>query len=79
MSEPHYHINLFWSEEDGVWIADVPDLKGCVTHGHSRTEAVANAAEAIEGWIQTAIECGLQVPEPRYRPAIYQATFGAAA
>lgn len=73
MTEPHYHINLFWSEEDGLWIADVPDLRGCMTHGATREEAVANAAEAIEGWLETARETGLDIPVPRYRPAIYAA------
>jgi predicted RNase H-like HicB family nuclease len=79
VNEPHYHINLFWSEEDGLWIADVPDLPGCVTHGASRAEAVAMAADAIEGWIETATDCGLNIPQPRYRPVIYEARFGAAA
>ena len=73
MNEPHYHINLFWSDEDNLWIADVPDLPGCMTHGATRAEALANAAEAIEGWIETATETGLAVPPPRYRPAIYAA------
>ena len=71
MTEPHYHINLFWSDEDQLWIADVPDLKGCMTHGATRADAVAMAADAIEGWIETAREVGLEIPEPRYRPAIY--------
>ena len=70
MNEPHYHINLFWSDEDNLWIADVPDLRGCMTHGKTRAEAVKNA---IEGWIETARETGLEIPEPRYRPAIYAA------
>jgi predicted RNase H-like HicB family nuclease len=73
VNEPHYHINLFWSDEDNLWIADVPDLPGCMTHGNSRAEALANAAEAIEGWIETAREVGMEIPEPRYRPAIYAA------
>lgn len=73
MSEPHYHINLFWSGDDGLWIADVPDLRGCVTHGATREDAVRNAAEAIEGWLETARECNIEIPEPRYRPAIYAA------
>lgn len=73
MNEPHYHINLFWSDEDDLWIADVPDLHGCMTHGHSRTAAIKNAAEAIEGWLETAREAGFPIPEPRYRPAIYAA------
>jgi len=73
VSEPHYHINLFWSDEDGLWIADVPDLRGCRTHGASRAEAIENAAEAIEGWIETARDAGIEIPNPRYRPAIYAA------
>ena len=73
MNEPHYHINLFWSDDDDLWIADVPDLPGCVTHGATRAEALANAAEAIEGWLETASETGIEIPLPRYRPAIYAA------
>lgn len=79
MTEPHYHINLFWSDEDNVWIADVPDLRGCMTHGETRAEAVANAADAIEGWLAVANDHGFPIPEPKYRPAIYSMTFGAAA
>ena len=79
MTEPHYHINLFWSDEDLLWIADVPDLNGCTTHGETREKAIANAADAIEGWLQVAREDGLLVPEPRYRPAIYAARFAEAA
>lgn len=73
MTEPHYHINLFWSDEDGVWIADVPDLRGCRTHGETRAKAVANAAEAIDGWLEVSRDKGFVIPEPRYRPAIYAA------
>jgi predicted RNase H-like HicB family nuclease len=73
VNEPHYHINLFWSEEDSIWIADVPDLRGCMTHGATRAEAIRNAADAIEGWLETAREAGLDIPEARYRPAIYAA------
>lgn len=70
MTEPHYHIKLFWSDEDDLWIADVPDLRGCMTHGHTRNEAIKNAADAIEVWLEVARDCGLSIPEPRYRPAI---------
>jgi predicted RNase H-like HicB family nuclease len=73
VNEPHYNINLFWSDEDNLWIADVPDLRGCMTHGHTRSEAIKNAAEAIEGWLETARDRGFPIPEPRYRPAIYAA------
>jgi predicted RNase H-like HicB family nuclease len=73
VNEPHYHINLFWSDEDGCWIADVPDLRPCSAHGATRKEAIANIHDAIEGWLRVARERGMVVPEPRYRPAIYAA------
>ena len=63
MNEPHYHINLFWSAEDECWIAD----------GETRSEAVANINDAIQGWLEVARERNFPVPEPRYRPAIYAA------
>ena len=65
----HYHINVFWSDEDGCWIADVPDLKYCSAHGDSPTQAIASVQDAIDGWLETAREHGMPVPEPRYRPA----------
>ena len=68
MSTPHYHINLFWSDEDDCWIADVPDLKYCSAHGDTPNEAIASVQDAIEGWLETAKEHGMAVPEPRYRP-----------
>jgi predicted RNase H-like HicB family nuclease len=73
MSDPHYHINVFWSAEDECWIADVPDLKPCSAHGDTPSEAMANVRDAIEGWLLVAAERGFPVPEPRYRPAIYAA------
>jgi predicted RNase H-like HicB family nuclease len=65
---PHYHINVFWSDDDGLWIADVPDLKYCSSHGETPEEAIANIQEAIEGWLETAREEGMAIPEARYRP-----------
>ena len=79
MTEPRYHVNVFWSDEDQVFIADVPDLRYCTTHGQTRAEAMANAAEVIDMWLETAREDGMPVPEPRYRPAIYAARFAEAA
>ena len=73
MSEPHYHINLFWSAEDSCWIADVPDLRPCSAHGDTRQDALANIDNAIAGWLSTARTQGFAIPEPRYRPAIYAA------
>lgn len=66
-----YHINLFWSEEDGAWIADVPDLRSCSAHGASPAEALAEVEAAMAAWIAVAEDAGLSVPPPRYRPAIY--------
>jgi predicted RNase H-like HicB family nuclease len=71
MKPAHYHINLFWSDDDDCWIADVPDLKYCSAHGDTPDEAIASIQEAVDLWLETAAECGLPIPEPRYRPAIY--------
>lgn len=65
---PHYHINVFWSDEDGCWIADVPDLRYCSAHGDTPGTAAAEAQEAIVLWLETALEKGMAIPEPRYRP-----------
>jgi predicted RNase H-like HicB family nuclease len=73
MSQHRYHINVFWSAEDDCWIADVPDLRSCSAHGDTPSEAIAEAEVAIELWLETAEECGLPIPEPRYRPAAYAA------
>lgn len=68
-----YHINLFWSQRDEAWVADVPDLKSCAAFGDTPEEALAEARVAIEGWLETAIANDMAVPEARYRPAIYAA------
>ena len=69
MNEPRYHINIFWSDRDGCWIADVPDLKYCSAHGATPTEAVEEVCVGIEGWLETARAHGMPIPEPRYRAA----------
>jgi predicted RNase H-like HicB family nuclease len=68
-----YHINLFWSVEDGAWIADVPDLEHCSAHGPTPVDAVREIETAIAAWIEAAKSAGKSIPEPRYRPAIYAA------
>ena len=73
MTSHRYAINLFWSQRDECWVADVPDLKSCAAFGDSPEEAVAEARFAIEGWLQTARANNMVVPEARYRPAIYAA------
>jgi predicted RNase H-like HicB family nuclease len=69
MTGHHYHINVFWFDEDSCWIADVPDLRYCSAHGDTPEEAVAEAQTAIELWLETAQETGIPIPEPRYKPA----------
>ena len=66
---PKYHINVFWSDEDRCWIADVPDLKTCAAHGDTPDEAVAEVLVAMQAWLDLAQERGRPAPEPRYKPA----------
>ena len=68
-----YHINLFWSDEDGRWIADVPYLTYCSAHGPTPETALAEVEAAIAAWLAVQVEAGHPAPEPRYRPAIYAA------
>ncbi len=67
-----YHINIFYSQEDECYIADNPDLKYCSAHGATPQEALAEVLIAKEAWLDVAREEGLPIPEPRYKPAIYQ-------
>jgi predicted RNase H-like HicB family nuclease len=73
MTTLRYHFNVFWSQRDACWVADVPDLKSCAAFGETPEEAILEAQVAIEGWLETAKASGLPIPEPRYRPAIYAA------
>ena len=67
-----YHINIFYSEEDGGWIADIPDLQACSAFGETPGEALREVERAKQAWLETARKEGKPVPSPRYRPAIYQ-------
>jgi len=69
--ENRYEIIIFWSDEDDAFIADVPELPGCMAHGSSHADALSNAGEAIELWIETARDLGRAVPEPKGRRLIY--------
>jgi predicted RNase H-like HicB family nuclease len=66
-----YHINVFYSDEDGGYIADVPDLESCSAFGATAEEALAEVERAKEAWLAAERESGRPIPEPRYRPAIY--------
>lgn len=67
-----YHINVFYSEEDGEYIADVPDLKYCSASGATPEEALREVLLAKSLWLEAAQQNGRPIPQPRYRPAIYQ-------
>ncbi len=60
-----YEIIIDWSHEDQVYIAEVPELSGCMAHGHTQEAALKTAHEAIQLWIDTAKEFGDPVPEPK--------------
>ncbi len=60
-----YEIILYWSNEDNAFVAEVPELPGCMAHGDTQQAALANANEAIQLWIDTAEEFGDPVPEPK--------------
>ena len=67
-----YHINIFFSEEDGGYIADIPDLTACSAFGNTPQEALEQVQLAKKAWIEAAQAEGKPVPPPNYRPAIYQ-------
>jgi predicted RNase H-like HicB family nuclease len=69
-----YHINIFYSEEDEGYIADIPDLKACSAFGHTPEEALREVQIAKATWIEVALAEGIAVPVPRYKPVIYQAS-----
>ena len=65
-----YRIVIYWSDEDDVFIAEVPELPGCMTHGDTQAVALANANQAIQGWIDTANHFGDQIPLAKGRVGI---------
>jgi predicted RNase H-like HicB family nuclease len=68
MTQPHYAITVIWSEEDGGWVADAPDLKSCSAFGATPEEAVAELRVAMEGWLEATRANNF--PEPRYQPSV---------
>lgn len=69
-----YHINIFYSEEDGGYIADIPDLDSCSAFGKTPEEALAEVEQAKRAWLEAARQADKPIPQPRYRPVIYQAS-----
>ena len=67
-----YHINIFYSEEDQSYIADIPDLKYCSAAGETPEEALHEVLIAKQLWLEVAAAEGKPIPQPKYRPVIYQ-------
>ena len=66
-----YEIIIYWSDEDNAFIAEVPELPGCMAHGETPEKALKNAKESIQLWIDTAKEFGDTIPEPKGNKLIY--------
>ena len=67
-----YHVNVFYSDEDEGYIADIPDLNACSAFGETAEEALHEVEIAKAAWLEVAKKNGLPIPPPLYRPIIYQ-------
>ena len=67
-----YHINIFYSEEDEGYIADIPDLEACSAFGATPEEALRQVEIAKAAWLEAARAESKPIPKPKYRPVIYQ-------
>ena len=68
---PKYEIIIYWSNEDQVFVGEVPELPGCLAHGDSEESALQNVKEAMQLWLDTAREFGDPIPEPKGRRLMY--------
>ncbi len=66
-----YETIIFWSDEDQAYLAEVPELPGCIAHGDTYEAALASAKEAIQLWLDTALEFGDVIPKPKGRRLMY--------
>lgn len=66
-----YEVIIYWSDEDQAFIAEVPELPGCMAHGESYESALASAREAMALWIETAREFGDPIPQPKGRRLLF--------
>ena len=67
MSESQYEMIIYWDKTDNIYVADVPELPGCMAKNKKKKEALENAEKAVEFWLKTAKEDGIQIPEPKGR------------
>ena len=71
MVELKYEIIIYWSEQDGHYIAEVPELPGCMADGETLEETLSMAQEVMRLWIETATDSGTPVPEPKGRRLMF--------
>lgn len=71
MTMDRYEIIIYWSDEDQSFVADVSELPGCMAHGATHEQALANAKEAMQLWIESARADGQPVPAPSGRQLIF--------
>jgi len=62
-----YEVIIYWSDDDDAFVAEVPELAGCMADGATYQEALANAEVIIQEWLETARELGRAIPEPKGR------------
>ncbi len=67
----HYEIIIYWSNEDQAFLAEVPELPGCMAHGNSYEEALRNVGDAMALWLDAAREQGESIPMPKGRRLMY--------
>ena len=71
MMNEKYEVIIYWSKEDDAYIAEVPELPGCIAHGNSYESALKNAKDAIQLWIDTATELNDPIPTPKGHRLVY--------
>ena len=67
MDFPRYHINIYWSDEEACYCADVPDLKHCTGQGDSPEEALEDVLEVRDAWLDNCLSAGETIPSASYR------------
>ncbi len=65
MNEIRYEMIIYWSDADNAFIVEVPELSGCLADGETYEEAIGNAQQVINDWIETAISLGREIPKPK--------------
>jgi predicted RNase H-like HicB family nuclease len=71
-----YHVNIFFSDEDDCYVADIPDLEYCSAFGDTPEEALKEVLVAKAAWLEAERDLGKPIPKPKYRPFVYQTTAG---